>query len=495
MWHHNVPDLSGNRVCPYTGKTINLDALFDDNQVQIEHILPYSKTLDDSMSNKTLAMRNANKEKNNRSPFEAWGHDPVKYEAILERIQKLPYGIRKRFFPNAMAQYLEENSWVASQLNDTRYLSKLAKKYFEAILPSNKINVTKGAFTGKIRHTLGLNKILTQLNNLPEQETKNRDDHRHHAIDAIVIGLSTPKYLWKIRNNIETKRINKFELDEPWLNFRQSVTDKISKVIVDHKVDHSYKNCFFDATAYGRPKENDEFAQSHGYNLTERKDAALYMEGLTGKIEKQKEKIEKKANKKNKDIGSKTQDLLNVICDQHFRNMALKASPDLSTLKNAFESAKMQKIKLYKKDSSAIQVRHPLSNPLHEKWYISTGTCELQIWEDHHSKEWRCEAVNYYEANKYKGAKLDNYIKNREKERDKKIHPASKKVMVLHGGDTVFVEGRYWLIKTITPSEGNKHATLFPVNNQTLKPLYLKFNTFKEKKIRLANPSKEKILA
>ena len=67
LWHELSYDAADHR-CPYTGEQISLAMLFTD-AVEIEHILPFSRTLDDSLNNKTLCLRRANRDKANRTPF------------------------------------------------------------------------------------------------------------------------------------------------------------------------------------------------------------------------------------------------------------------------------------------------------------------------------------------------------------------------------------------------------------------------------------------
>ena len=91
LWHElnrNVAD----RCCPYSGEPIGLHRLLSE-EVEIEHILPFSRTLDDSMNNKTVCLRRANRAKGNRTPFEAFGEqrEPgFDYAAILARASGMP---------------------------------------------------------------------------------------------------------------------------------------------------------------------------------------------------------------------------------------------------------------------------------------------------------------------------------------------------------------------------------------------------------------------
>ena len=99
LWDRLKPD---SRVCPFTGERIAFTRLFaDDSPFEIEHLLPFSRTLDDSRANQVLATRQANRDKKNKSPFEAFGTSPAPYswEAILRRVEDFPPGVRCALLP------------------------------------------------------------------------------------------------------------------------------------------------------------------------------------------------------------------------------------------------------------------------------------------------------------------------------------------------------------------------------------------------------------
>ncbi len=85
LWEQLASDPT-ERCCPFTGQMISLSDLFSD-KIEVEHLLPFSSTLNDSMSNKVVCFREANRVKGKRSPFEAFGSSPDRYvwEDILDR--------------------------------------------------------------------------------------------------------------------------------------------------------------------------------------------------------------------------------------------------------------------------------------------------------------------------------------------------------------------------------------------------------------------------
>jgi CRISPR-associated endonuclease Csn1 len=148
--------------CPYTGKTINRTDLFNDNQFQIEHILPQSKSLDDSLGNKTICDARFNGLKGERTPFQfyemnsdarLWGASS--WEDVEERaFRLLPYHKAKRF----TSKTAHESDFASQKLNDTRYISREAKKYLGQICAD--VQVFPGQLTADLRKKWGLNSIL-----------------------------------------------------------------------------------------------------------------------------------------------------------------------------------------------------------------------------------------------------------------------------------------------------------------------------------------------
>ncbi len=86
---------------------------------EIEHLLPYSRSLDNSMNNTVVAMRAANREKGNRTPFEAWGHDRGRFDDILDRARLLPFRKQWRFDEDAMERWQSNRDFLDRQLNGT----------------------------------------------------------------------------------------------------------------------------------------------------------------------------------------------------------------------------------------------------------------------------------------------------------------------------------------------------------------------------------------
>lgn len=253
------------RCCPFSGEVISIDRLFTDD-IEVEHILPYSITGDDSRSNKTLATRKANRDKGNKSPFDAFGvveRLGYNFEKIALRADLMPANKKWRFNPDAMERFDAETSFQDRHLNDTRYISRLTRQYL--LVLGADIWVTPGKLTSQLRHVWGLNSLLTGHNQdepSKKLQLKNRNDHRHHAIDAIVIGFTDRKLINEVARKAalgwdEGKKTHKLlsHIDEPFDDFREQVRQTIDRLIVSHKADHGVQGQLHNDTAYGIIKE------------------------------------------------------------------------------------------------------------------------------------------------------------------------------------------------------------------------------------------------
>ena len=237
------------RCCPYSGKQINVADLFTD-RVEIDHVIPFSRSLDDGRVNKVICTRQANRDKGKRTPFEAFGSSPGKYNwhQIFERAKKLG-----EFSPGKLERFSEDaaekfgggvGDFTDRHLNDTRYIGRFAKEYLEYVCPHQKIDVCTGRLTYLLRKYWGLNSALHHSSN--DRSKKNRDDHRHHAVDAIVVGMTTRSILQRVSteaNRAEDLGLGRlFDRGEngktpidPWDGFRNEVIAVAQDIVVSHK--------------------------------------------------------------------------------------------------------------------------------------------------------------------------------------------------------------------------------------------------------------------
>jgi len=269
--------------CPYTGTEIAIHQLFDEGFVQIEHIIPWSVSLNNSMANKTICLVKENQAKGDRTPFQYYGNDPSKWSEIKSRAYKLlPFRKYQQFVKQEI-----DTDFVSRQLNDTRYISREAKTYLESIC--KKVNISSGGVTSDLRHYWGLDTILNPRikvgNSIPEDDywaaintdgtiaetipwtfnqkeeptelqkkgrvvlgfardgyfsitggPKNRTDHRHHAVDALTIANTKVTFIQELSHwNKQQKMTGRNIFPSPWDNFRNDAENSIKNILVSYK--------------------------------------------------------------------------------------------------------------------------------------------------------------------------------------------------------------------------------------------------------------------
>ncbi|MCR9221741.1 MAG: type II CRISPR RNA-guided endonuclease Cas9 [Alphaproteobacteria bacterium] len=257
LWEELNPDDPLDRRCVFSGEQIGVDRLFSD-EIEIEHILPFSRTLDDGAGNKTLAVREANRRKAGKAPFEAFSHSPDRFDwaEIATRAAGLPKNKRWRFGPDAMQRYEDaERDFLARQLVDTQYLARIAAAYLKRT--GADVWVTPGRLTADLRWALGLDTVLPGHNQSEGADPKkNRLDHRHHAVDALVVALTDRALLQHCatlagRQEAEGRTRLLPGLPPPWPSFRDDVRAGLERLIVSHKPDHGVQGALHNDTAYG----------------------------------------------------------------------------------------------------------------------------------------------------------------------------------------------------------------------------------------------------
>jgi CRISPR-associated endonuclease Csn1 len=244
------------RRCPFSGEVINIARLFSD-EVEIEHLIPFQDSWDDSAANKLVCMRYANRAKGKRTPFEAFGDSPTidgrlyDWSTISQLAAGLPKNKRWRFQPDARQRFDAVGGFQARQLNETGWLARVAKQYLAAVADPYKIHVLPGRLTAMIRGKWGLNTLLPDHN---YSDAKNRKDHRHHAIDAMVAAMTDRSLLHRMSSAYDDER-DKIEVPPPWPTVRDDLGAKLEKMIVSHKTDHGIGAQLHEDTAYGAIKE------------------------------------------------------------------------------------------------------------------------------------------------------------------------------------------------------------------------------------------------
>jgi CRISPR-associated endonuclease Csn1 len=447
LWKELAYDVN-DRCCPYSGQPINMTALWSD-VIEIEHILPEAKTFDSSMKNLTVAFKEANRLKGNRAPDDAFNvpGSPYLYQDIIDRVQRSSMSPhkKKKFDPGAMKTFTDDpkNGFIARQMTDTQYLAKVARKYLLAVC--EQVHVLPGQLTARIRHEWGLNAMLASPDATPEKrEKKNRDDHRHHAIDAIVIACTDRTMLQKASKASGRDGKNwDVHFDPPWERdqFRRDVADVIGKAIVSHKADHGIQAKLHEDTYYGiiKDERRNDYERENNYNVVKRGDFRGHFAKVTP---------DKAANK------------IALIRDPLIRQelevelSAAASVADITHIVDAYAKRKgIRRIRLLKKEATVQAVTHlSTSGQKFEKGIVPGSNHHVAFWKLP-SGEIKARGCSFFELNSVKGDM--NQLKP---------HPAAKLVCRLHKKDLVRVykngKEETCVITKLTPSEGNETITM-----------------------------------
>jgi CRISPR-associated endonuclease Csn1 len=175
------------RVSPYTGEMIPLNKLFTE-AIHVEHILPYSRSIDDSFVNKTLCEDHVNDAKGNLTPLEYFEQKrtPADLKAFKQRVKNFSQGKLDKFLATEV-----KDDFLNSQFTNSAYIGTEVRDLLRTTCKD--VRVTNGQLTSLLRNRWSLNRLLNN-----EADQKNRDDHRHHAVDALVIACTTQSLVQKI---------------------------------------------------------------------------------------------------------------------------------------------------------------------------------------------------------------------------------------------------------------------------------------------------------
>ena len=292
---------------PYTGEMIPLGKLFTP-AYEIEHVIPQSRYFDDSFSNKVICEAEVNKLKGNLLGYEfiKEKHGQIVQLSIgrtvkIQTVEAYEQFVKDNYSRNPvkMKKLLMDDipeQFIARQLNDSRYISKLVKSLLSNIVReedeqeelSKNVIVCTGSVTDRLKKDWGINDVwnkiilprflrlneltgttrFTSVNadnkvipamplELQKGFNKKRIDHRHHAMDAIVIACATRNIVNYLNNESASKgaKISRYDLQrllcdkqkmddkgnyrwlikKPWDTFTQDVYVALQDIIVSFK--------------------------------------------------------------------------------------------------------------------------------------------------------------------------------------------------------------------------------------------------------------------
>lgn len=250
-----------NWCCPFSGRCFGMHELLGATpQLDIEHIWPLSRSLDNSFLNKTLCFHDENRtRKGNRTPFEAYSGDPARFEAMLERVKRFKRDFRasniklERFKAEAIPE-----GFSTRHLNDTRYISRLATDYLGILYGgeidlagTRRIHTTSGGATAWLRQSWGLDGLLGG-------HGKTRSDHRHHSVDAIAVALTTPAHIKQLSDaasRAESRNADRLfdAVESPLRQSREELAQLVGAVLVSRRQSRKLRGAMHADSNYSAP--------------------------------------------------------------------------------------------------------------------------------------------------------------------------------------------------------------------------------------------------
>jgi CRISPR-associated endonuclease Csn1 len=246
----SLKDAKVNNQCIYCGESFNLTEALSGDAYDVDHIVPKALLFDDSQTNKVLVHRKCNSTKTNQTAYDyiaTKGEEQVRiYSERVDdwfkrgiisysKMQRLKvshkeYLERKKIGKETESDKKLWKNFIDRQLRDTQYIARKSREILQKVC--NNVTTTEGGVTAKLRNLWGWDDVLMNLQ-MPKykelgqtvikewtsehgkrkhqkEEIENwtkRDDHRHHAIDALVIACTKQGFIQRINtlNSSETK--------------------------------------------------------------------------------------------------------------------------------------------------------------------------------------------------------------------------------------------------------------------------------------------------
>ena len=187
-----------NGIDPYTQKPFAFSRLFEDGYVDVDHIIPYSISFDDSYNNKVLTFSSENRQKGNRLPLQYLSGKAQDHFKDWVNTSVKNFNKRKNLLKEIID---DDNAFRSRNLNDTKYLSRVLFNYFNDHLAFEEyknrkkhVRTVNGAITGYMRKRWGIVKIR-------------EDGDLHHALDAAVIACVTEGMIQRVTDYSKYKEV------------------------------------------------------------------------------------------------------------------------------------------------------------------------------------------------------------------------------------------------------------------------------------------------
>ncbi len=218
-------------LCAYSLRPLDIRRIFEKGYAEIDHIIPYSISFDDSYNNKALILSKENRDKRNRLPLQYLRGEQKEQFIVHTNNANYPYRKKLNLLKKAITKE-DEARFKERNLQDTKHMSRFLYNYLNDHLlfaPSprkKRVTAVSGSITSHLRKRWGLSKVR-------------EDGDTHHALDAVVIVCATDGMIQKISRFYDWKENHEYTQSEdgtysthretgeifphPWPNFRNDV--------------------------------------------------------------------------------------------------------------------------------------------------------------------------------------------------------------------------------------------------------------------------------
>ena len=214
--------LEQDKLSFYSGKPILERHLADPTATEIDYILPFARSFDNSQQNKVLCFTDENRDKSKKTAFEMFGKG-IYWQGIQERAKKLSRGKSERI----LIEYFDERIervWQERYLNDTRYIARKLKEHLLSLDITGKVHIRKSAAISYLRNIWGLDRVVK--------------DDRMYVIDAACIAACTDDMMIQISNYNKYKDYLERakgikeppKPNMPWISFANDVKAKLEGI-------------------------------------------------------------------------------------------------------------------------------------------------------------------------------------------------------------------------------------------------------------------------
>lgn len=225
--------------CPYSGKEIKKERLYEPGYAEVDHIIPYSRCFDDSYSNKVLVLAEENQQKGNCTPYEYFGANEQRWHEFSARVRASVRDFKKRQkLLNTSFGEEQKNEFTQRNLNDTQHITRVVYNYLrnnlkfaDSACAKAPVRAVNGAVTAMLRGRWGIEKMRG-------------NGDLHHCKDAVVIAATSDsmiKDLTKYYQEEEQRFMGKThfvdpatgevltrkEFPQPWPRFREELEARL----------------------------------------------------------------------------------------------------------------------------------------------------------------------------------------------------------------------------------------------------------------------------